>query len=234
MSLQNYVDDTSLVPMGTFDATTGLILTGSQAGYKLSNYYTPQNAMFVVDVPGNISLSGITTWNKGDQAYSTGFIWQRIPTGLSSGGGTATDTEFTPIPGVPANNVEDAIAYLSNQYAPQYAALDPITAVYQVVYQDNSTGEVGLAIANDPVKADAVGFALNLGLSGEAITAQSAGYITNTTWTFTIGQAVYLSSTVAGDVTQTPPTVGEYFMQLGVASSVDTIRINLMYNGLVW
>lgn len=232
--MDKYVDDTSLVPMGTFDATTGIILSGAQTGYKLSNYYTPENAVFVVEVAGTISLGGITTWNKGDQAYSTGFRWQRIPTGMASGGGTAIDVEFTPIPGVPANNVEDAIAYLSSQYAPQYTALDPITAQYQVVYQDSTSGEIGLAIANDAVKADSVGFTLNVGLSGEAITGQSAGYVTNPAWALTIGQPVYLSPSIAGAVTQTEPASGEYFMQLGVASAVDTIRINLIYNGLVW
>lgn len=229
----------SLVPLGTFDATTGVVLTGYPIGIVLSDAWVPENGIYVAANAGNWHLGNVTSWKAGDQAYSRGYSggWTKIETGSSSGsGGSATDVTFTPTPSIPgASNVQEAIDYLAAQSAPQYTSLGPVAATYSCMYQDSTTGQIGLAQANSAATAECIGFALDGALaSGQPINAQSSGYVTNSAWNFTIAQPVYLSPTVAGGVTQVAPVSGEYFMQLGVASAVDTIRINLIYNGLVW
>lgn len=59
---------------GSWNANTNL----TNDGIKLSDYYTPEGTVFSVSESGNTNLNGITGWEKGDFAYSTGTRWERI------------------------------------------------------------------------------------------------------------------------------------------------------------
>ena len=239
----DYSSTTSISSTSTFDGATGIVTSGKYVGMKLTDYFTPENAQFVCSNNGNWSLGGINSWSIGDTAYS--FIsadvgsggaavggWGKIPA-LGNAGGTASAVPFQPIPGLSATTVQDAIQELLNTTSsPQYISSTTV-GTYQAVYQ-LSDGTLGLAIANDANASNCIGFALNSGTATSGVNAQSSGYITIPTLNLTIGQTVYLSPFVAGAVTQTPAVSGQYSMILGVASAPDTIRLNLVYNGLMW
>lgn len=239
----DYSSATSISSISTFDGNTGMVLTGPYAGMKLTNYFTPENAQFVCSNNGTYSLGSNSNWSIGDVAYSytSGDIssggtstggWGRIPA-LGNAGGTASVVPFQPIPGLSATTVQDAIQELLNTTSsPQYISSTTV-GTYQAVYQ-LPDGTLGLAIATSDLTANCIGFALNSGTATSGVNAQSSGYITIPTLNLTIGQTVYLSPFVAGAVTQTPAVSGQYSMILGVASAPDTIRLNLVYNGLIW
>jgi hypothetical protein len=233
----DYSGSTSISSVSTFDGATGIVNGGKYLGMRLSDYFTPENAQFVCNNNGNWSLSGINSWSIGDTAYS--FIgeggvgaWSKTPN-LGTNGGNANSVPFTPIPGLSATTVQDAIQEILNTTSsPQYISSTTV-GTYQAVYQ-LPDGTLGLAIATSDLTANCIGFALNSGTATSGVNAQSSGYITIPTLNLTIGQTVYLSPFVAGAVTQTPAVSGQYSMILGVASAPDTIRLNLVYNGLIW
>ncbi len=233
----DYSSSTSISSVSTFDGATGIVNGGKYIGMRLSDYFTPENAQFVCNNNGTYNLGGITTWSIGDVAYSyigEGGVgaWSRTPN-LGTNGGNANSVPFTPIPGIPANNVQDAIQYLlDTTSSPQYVSSTTV-GTYQAVYQ-LPDGTLGLAQANDANASNCIGFALNSGTATSGVTAQSSGYITIPTLNLTIGQTVYLSPYVLGAVTQVAPISGQYSMILGVASAPDTIRLGLIYNGLLW
>lgn len=84
-------------------------------------------------------------------------------------------------------------------------------------------------------KADADLTSVVLGLAATAVSADASvgiiliGKLTNSTWSFTIGEQLWLSPTIAAGLTETPPsTTDQYIVPMGVATDTDTLSVNIL------
>ena len=117
---------------------------------------------------------------------------------------------------------------LSTYYIPVTYTSNIATAVsaYDAVYM-NASGEA------DPAKGDSATTMPCIGICitsvDDLITYQVAGRVTNEGWSFTsLGQPVYVSTTSAGALTQTPSvTAGHLNQQVGIARAANILEIEL-------
>lgn len=113
-------------------------------------------------------------------------------------------------------------------------ATQPILAG-QMVYQAVGTTNFSLLQANAALVSTTVGMAITgSAVIGGAIQVQVSETVTNSAWTLQPGKNVYSSPTVAGGVTQTPPTVGQYSILLGTAVTPTSINLQLSNNGIIF
>lgn len=66
------------VPTGTWNAALNIASNLPPPFNKLSDYYTPADALYIVATAGNTTLSGISEWNVGDFLWCDGDEWFRI------------------------------------------------------------------------------------------------------------------------------------------------------------
>mgnify|MGYP000084176829 FL=1 len=65
------------VPTGTWNAALN-IASNLDYPFKLSDYYTPADALYIVSTAGNTTLSGISEWKVGDFLWCDGDQWFRV------------------------------------------------------------------------------------------------------------------------------------------------------------
>ena len=65
------------VPTGTWNAALN-IASNLEFPFKLSDYYTPADALYIVSTAGNTTLSGISEWKVGDFLWCDGDQWFRV------------------------------------------------------------------------------------------------------------------------------------------------------------
>jgi hypothetical protein len=99
------------------------------------------------------------------------------------------------------------------------ATLGETVGAKKAIYM-HSTGKYNLAQA-DGIKQPAIGVTLESGVLDDVVRAQRTGLVTDATWTWTVGEKVYLHPTVAGSLTQTKPD--QNIQTLGIATSATTI-----------
>jgi hypothetical protein len=97
---------------------------------------------------------------------------------------------------------------------------------YDIVYCDASTGKYKKAFNNGTAaQADAVGIVTESGgIASDAFgSINLLGSVTNGSWSWTVGDALYLNTT-AGQITSTQPTTpGLYVKPLGLATAATTV-----------
>ncbi len=104
----------------------------------------------------------------------------------------------------------------------QNTAITALNAFDLVV--DTPTG-FELADANNPAHFTyAAGFVLETVLAGQTVAALVDGKIENTTWTFTVGDPLFMN-TVPGTITTIPDPSGEFFRQIGWVLEPDLILV---------
>jgi hypothetical protein len=112
--------------------------------------------------------------------------------------------------------------------ARRLVTLGETIAAYTPVYMASS-GKVLKAQAASTT-FPAVGITLDAGVLDDAVRMQRQGLVTNAAWTWTVGGRVYLSTSVAGGLTQTKPANNEQVV--GIAGPLTT-QIYLEGNILV-
>jgi hypothetical protein len=112
--------------------------------------------------------------------------------------------------------------------------LGETVAAYKAVYLA-STGKWMKAISTGiATSTPAMGITLNAGVLNDSVRIQRVGRLINTGWTWTPGRPVYLSESVAGDITQTAPA-GAYVQVLGYAEETDRLFLegNIQFNDVL-
>lgn len=111
-------------------------------------------------------------------------------------------------------------------------ASETITAG-QVVYQDSSTKEYGLADNNSATAGvrSPIGIALNGASDGQPVSVLLSGPCT-IGGTLTAGVAYYLSDTEGGICPVADVGSGEYAVLLGIATSTTVLNVNIQVSGV--
>jgi hypothetical protein len=95
---------------------------------------------------------------------------------------------------------------------------------YDVIYEKSGD-------TVDQAQADAIGtmpaWGFARAVSGNDITVQRSGYITNGGWSWTPGDDIYVDAASAGAVTATMPTGANFVQRVGTAVSATTIEIEI-------
>jgi len=105
---------------------------------------------------------------------------------------------------------------------------ETIAAAYTVVYLDSTDSGYAKKAQCDGTSAEADAVGITLGAIADDATGvvQTAGQVTNASWTWTPGAALYVSAT-AGSLTETKPTtIGYYVKPMGYAISATTIVLD--------
>lgn len=100
--------------------------------------------------------------------------------------------------------------------------------IYDVCYI-KSDGKLWKANATDNTKMPTLYMATSTISANATGTFFEKGYVTNSSWTWTVGATagVLYASTTAGAMTQTSPTtVGNIVQNIGIAESATVIRFN--------
>ena len=147
-------------------------------------------------------------------------------------GGAAVDVSFSPVDGVYATNVQQAVSVLNGEMVVQYETMVDVLPNHALYLA--ADGRVGRASCNSEAEAQFIGFAVNGALTGQVVSIRKAGNVINAAWAFDISKPlgnVWLSS-VAGEVTQAAPTTLQYGTVVGNVLSGDTLAIAPVYTGL--
>jgi len=99
-------------------------------------------------------------------------------------------------------------------------AFDQYDAVYVA-----SNGDVDVTTATSGIPYPVIGISLEDADADENIRVLTRGLVTNAGWSFTAGQRVYASTTVAGDLTTTAPTNTYDRQVVGMAMSTTSMFV---------
>lgn len=111
------------------------------------------------------------------------------------------------------------------------ATFDATTVEGQAVYI-KSTGNTGLAEADNATNSKAIGLAYDDVTAGATGFVLTTGHLTVADWTSVIGSAsltpgaIYFLSATAGQMTTTPPTSGRV-VRMGIALTAQTFNIDI-------
>lgn len=135
-----------------------------------------------------------------------------------------TDYTVTGWNGILSTNIQRIDSFLKT-YIP--VVLAETIAKYKAVALDRS-GE-GIKAQANGVKQPSLGLTIEAGDASDTVLIRRCGLVTNVSWSWTkIGKPIYLSTTVAGDLTQTVPLVDQQI--LGTVVAADTIFLDVFYD----
>lgn len=126
--------------------------------------------------------------------------------------------------GVLSTNIQKIDSFLETYVE---VVLAETVAKYESIALDRDGG--GIKAQANGVKQPSIGLAIEAGDAGDTIRVQRCGPITNTNWAWgTPGKPVYLSTAVAGGLTQTVPLVDQQILGTVIAS--DEILLDVFYD----
>lgn len=171
------------------NTTPTLAIPPNSSGWVIMNNQNPQ---FVTSLPFNfyVVLAQVTS-----DASSVTVTDQRffMPIGFGSAQGVVI-----PQPEPPIDNPQEVSATFSS-----YQCANPISQ-YSAVYLTSTSNTVDLADNTTSATCPAIALATSTYAAGNIGTFLKTGQITNPSWNWTLGEAIFLGT--AGALTQTPPS----------------------------
>jgi len=104
---------------------------------------------------------------------------------------------------------------------------------FEIVYQTTTADEVAKANATNTSKIPAIGITITSASIGEKIDILQVGLVSNSAWSWTPGDKIYVN-TVDGQLTNTAPAgSGNVIQKIGIAKNATTVLFNFGYDYIV-
>jgi hypothetical protein len=204
------VEDTAASTPDKTDVGLGNVTNDAQIPKSIGTAKGSLVGFTAAGLPADVPVGNNDKVLTADSTQASGVAWKDAPAGNMPV--PATDLSYS---GIPLHGIAGA----------------PL-AFGQAVYQDDADGRLYAAKADAAGTMGAVGIIVVGGEALDEVTYIDNGYIRKDAWNWTPGSSssgkLYVSTTLAGDITQTAPiTVGHQLQELGYAYSADIIRVKI-------